>query len=161
MLMFVNLRLRPLGPRGFTLVELIATITILALLVGISVPLARNSLKREREEKLRVALREMRIAIDKYKADSDQGKIEVPVDTEGYPQSLESMVDGVQWIGQAGKYLKYLRRIPIDPMTNSTDWGIRSYQDEPTSQTWGGQNVFDVYSKSDGVAFDGTHYKDW
>ena len=159
--MFVPLRRRPTGSRGFTLVELIATITILALLVGISVPLARNSLKREREEKLRVVLREMRIAIDMYKSAADNGKIEVPVDTEGYPQTLESMVDGVQALGQAGKYLKFLRRIPIDPMTNSTDWGIRSYQDEPTSQTWGGQNVFDVYSKSDGVAFDGTLYKDW
>ena len=104
---------------------------------------------------------EIRTAIDKYKFDADLGKIEVPVDTDGYPQSLDAMVDGVQWIGQAGKTLKYLRRVPLDPMTNTNDWGIRSYQDEPTSQSWGGQNVFDVYSKSDGVASDGTRYKDW
>lgn len=147
--------------RGFTLIELIATITILSILVGISLPLARNSLKRERERQLHEVLREMRTAIDKYKIESDNGRIEVPTDTEGYPQTLEALVDGVQLIGQAGKNIKFLRKIPLDPMTNSTDWGLRSYQDEPTSQSWGGQNVFDVYSKSDGVAFDGTRYKDW
>ena len=147
--------------RGFTLVELIATITIMAILVGLSLPLVKNSLKRDRETDLHAALREMRTAIDLYKQDADAGKIEVPVDTEGYPQTLDALVDGVQAIGQAGKMLKYLRKIPVDPMTNTMDWGMRSYQDEPTAQTWGGQNVFEVYSKSDGVAFDGTHYKDW
>jgi len=147
--------------RGFTLIELIATITILSILVGISLPLARNSLKRDRERELRENLREMRLAIDRYKEASDLGKIEVPTDTEGYPQSLEALVDGVQLLGQAGKNIKFLRKIPTDPMTNSTDWGMRSYQDEPTSQSWGGQNVFDVYTKSDGIAFDQTRYKDW
>jgi general secretion pathway protein G len=147
--------------RGFTLIELLATITILSILVGLSIPLVRNSVKREREIELRQNLREIREAIDKYKDQSDQGKIEVPTDTEGYPQSLDALVDGVQVIGQAGKNFKALRKVPIDPMTNSTDWGMRSYQDEPTAQSWGGQNVFDVYSKSDGVAFDGTRYKDW
>ena len=147
--------------RGFTLIELIATITILSILVGISLPLARNSLKRERERELRENLREIRLAIDRYKEASELGKIEVPTDTEGYPQSLEVLVDGVQLIGQAGKNIKFLRKIPTDPMTNSTDWGMRSYQDEPTSQSWGGQNVFDVYTKSDGIAFDQTRYKDW
>ena len=147
--------------RGFTLIELIATITIISILVALSVPLARNSIKRERERQLREALREMRTAIDKFKEESDKGTVEKPIDTEGYPQTLETLVDGVQLIGQAGKNLKLLRKIPIDPMTNSTDWGMRSYQDEPTSQSWGGQNVFDVYTKSDGVAFDGTRYRDW
>jgi general secretion pathway protein G len=147
--------------RGFTLIELIATITILSILVGISLPLARNSLKRERERQLHENLREMRLAIDRYKEASDLGKIEVPTDTEGYPQSLDVLVDGVQLLGQAGKNIKFLRKIPIDPMTNSTDWGMRSYQDEATSQSWGGQNVFDVYTKSDGIAFDQTRYKDW
>jgi general secretion pathway protein G len=147
--------------RGFTLIELIATITIISILVGLSLPLARNALKRERERVLREDLREIRTAIDKFKEASDLGKIEVPNDTEGYPQTLESLVDGVQLLGQAGKNIKFLRKIPIDPMTNSTDWGMRSYQDEPTSQSWGGQNVFDVYTKSDGAAFDGTRYKDW
>ena len=147
--------------RGFTLVELLATVTIMAILVGMAIPLARNSIKREREADLRNALREMRTAIDKYKEAADAGKVEVPTDTEGYPQTLDALVDGVQLIGQAGKNIKFLRKIPIDPMTNSTDWGMRSYQDETNSQSWGGQNVFQVYSKSEGVAFDGTRYKDW
>ena len=146
---------------GFTLIELLATVTIIAILVGLSLPLARNSLKRDREQRLREVVREMRTAIDKFKDESDRGTIEKPNDTEGYPQTLDQLVDGVQLIGQAGKNIKFLRKIPIDPMTNSTDWGMRSYQDEPTSQSWGGQNVFDVYSKSDGIAFDGTRYKDW
>lgn len=146
---------------GFTLIELIATIAILAILVGVSIPLARNSIKREREVQLRQALREVRVAVDKYKDASDRGQIEVPPDTEGYPQTLDVLVDGVQLIGQAGKTIKFLRKVPIDPMTNSTDWGMRSYQDEPTAQSWGGQNVFDIYTKSDGIAFDGTRYRDW
>ena len=147
--------------RGFTLIELLATVTIMGILVAMAIPLARNSIKRERETELRHALREMRLAIDKYKEAADMGMVEVPADTEGYPQTLEALVDGVQLIGQAGKNLKLLRKIPIDPMTNSTDWGMRSYQDEANSQSWGGQNVFDVYTKSDGIAFDGTRYKDW
>ena len=147
--------------RGFTLIELLATVTIMGILVAMAIPMARNSIKREREAELRIALREMRVAIDKYKQASDEGKIEVPTDTEGYPQTLDALVDGVQLLGQAGKNLKLLRKIPIDPMTNSTDWGMRSYQDETNSQSWGGQNVFDVYSKSEGIAFDGTRYRDW
>jgi len=147
--------------RGFTLVELLATVTIMAILVGMAIPMARNSIKRQKENDLRDAIHEIRTALDKYKAAADDGKIEVPTDTEGYPQTLDAMVDGVQLIGQAGKNIKFLRKIPIDPMTNSTDWGMRSYQDEPNSQSWGGQNVFDVYTKSEGIAFDGTRYKDW
>jgi len=155
------MRLRSKSIRGFTLIELLATVTIIGILVGLSLPLARNALKSDREQRLHEALREMRTAIDKFHDESDRGTIEKPTDTEGYPQTMEQLVDGVQLIGQAGKNIKFLRKIPIDPMTNSTDWGMRSYQDEPTSQSWGGQNVFDVYSKSDGIAFDGTRYKDW
>lgn len=147
--------------RGFTLIELLATVTILSILVGMALPLARNSLKRDREIELRQNLREVRAALDKYKEASDLMQIEMPNDTEGYPQTLDVLVDGVQLIGQAGKTIKFLRKIPIDPMTNSTDWGMRSYQDESTAQSWGGQNVFDIYTKSDGIAFDGTRYKDW
>lgn len=147
--------------RGFTLIELLATVTILSILVGMALPLARNSLKRDRETQLRENLREIRSALDRYLVESDKGTIEKPPDSEGYPQTLDVLVDGVQLIGQAGKTIKFLRKIPIDPMTNSTDWGMRSYQDEPTAQSWGGQNVFDIYTKSDGVGFDGTRYKDW
>ena len=155
----MRLRAKKIG--GFTLIELLATVTIIGILVGLSLPLARNAIKSDREQRLRESLREMRVAIDKYKEAADLGRIEVPNDTEGYPQTLEALVDGVQLIGQAGKNIKFLRKVPIDPMTNSTDWGMRSFQDEPTSQSWGGQNVFDVFSKSDGIAFDGTRYKDW
>ena len=147
--------------RGFTLIELIATVTIISILVGLAVPLATNSIRREREIELRQALREMRKAIDSYKETSDAGRIEVPPDTEGYPQTLDVMVDGVQLVGQAGKTYKALRKIPLDPMTNSADWGMRSYQDEATARSWGGQNVFDVYTKSSGTALDGTKYRDW
>jgi general secretion pathway protein G len=146
---------------GFSLIELIVTVTVVGILAGLAIPLARNAVKREREVQLRQALREMRTALDNFKRASDEGRIEVPTDTEGYPQTLEAMVDGVQLLGQAGKMIKFLRKVPIDPMTNSQDWGMRSYQDEPTAQSWGGQNVFDVYSKSDGIAMDGTRYKDW
>jgi len=147
--------------RGFSLIELIVTATMIAILAGVAVPLARNSIKREREAELKQALREMRTALDRYKEAADAGRIEVPPDTEGYPQTLEAMVDGVQLLGQAGKMIKFLRKIPTDPMTNSTEWGMRAYQDEANALSWGGQNVFDVFSKSDGVALDGTHYKDW
>ena len=147
--------------RGFTLVELIITVTVLAILVGMAIPLARNTIQREREVELRQALRELRTAMDRYKAASDQGFIQVKIGTEGYPENLEILVDGVSMNGAVDRKLKFLRRVPVDPMTNSTEWGLRSYQDDPTSQSWGGQNVFDVYTKSDGTALDGTKYKDW
>jgi general secretion pathway protein G len=148
--------------RGFTLIELIITVFIVSILVGLAVPLAKNQIKRQKEVELREALREMRIAIDKYKEASDRGFIPVKLDTEGYPESLKVLVDGVDMNGTVGKKLKFLRRIPLDPMTNSTEWGLRSYQDDPkNSNAWGGQNVFDVYTKSQGTGMDGTKYKDW
>jgi general secretion pathway protein G len=147
---------------GFTLIELIVTVFIVSILVGVAVPLARNSIKRDKEVALREALRELRTAIDRYKDASDLGRIAVKVDTEGYPEKLQVLVDGVDLNGTVGKKLKLLRRIPIDPMTNSTEWGLRSYQDDPkNSSSWGGQDVFDVYTKSQGTALDGTKYKDW
>ena len=147
--------------RGFTLVELILTITILAIIVGMALPLARNSIKRAKEQDLRYALHDMRIAIDKYKAASDAGQIQPTLDGGGYPAKLQDLVDGVAQVGAVDKKLKFLRRIPIDPMTNTTEWGMRSYQDDPKNKSWGGQNVFDVYTKSDGTALDGTKYGDW
>jgi len=147
--------------RGFTLLELMMSVMIISILVGLAVPLARNSIKREKEVELRVALREMRTAIDKYKDAADRGFIMVKVDTEGYPEKLQDLVDGVQMVGAVDKKLKFLRRIPKDPMTNSTEWGQRSYQDDPKATSWGGQNVFDVYTKSAGTAFDGTKYNEW
>jgi general secretion pathway protein G len=147
--------------RGFTLIELMMSVMIISILVGLAVPLARNSIKREKEIELRAALREMRTAIDKYKDASDRGFIMVKVDTEGYPEKLQDLVDGVQMVGAVDKKLKFLRRIPKDPMTNSTEWGQRSYQDDPKATSWGGQNVFDVYTKSERTAFDGTKYNEW
>jgi general secretion pathway protein G len=147
--------------RGFTLIELILTVTILAIIVGMAIPLARNSVKRQKEQDLRYALREMRVAIDKFKDASDKGQIQVTLDGGGYPAKLQDLVDGVPLVGAVDKKLKLLRRIPLDPMTNTAEWGMRSVQDDPKAKSWGGQNVFDVYTKSDGTALDGTKYIEW
>jgi general secretion pathway protein G len=148
--------------RGFTMVELIVSFTILGLLTSMAVPLAAYKVKRDKERELRYALREIRRAIDNYKDASTLGKIDVKLGTEGYPETLEILVQGVKLSQSAdGKTIKFLRRIPMDPMTGTYDWGKRSMQDDPKAQSWGGQNVFDVYSKSTERARDGTPYSEW
>ena len=150
---------------GYTLVELLIVVTLLLVLASAVLPLAQVTSQRQREAELRRNLREMRTAIDKFKDSVDTGLIpttELRPDNEGYPPDLDTLVDGVAVANDAtGRKLKFLRRIPIDPMTNGTEWGVRSYQDKPDSTSWGGQNVFDVYSKSGRTALDGTKYRDW
>jgi general secretion pathway protein G len=144
------------------MVELIVSFTIMGLLTSMAVPLAAYKVKRDKERELRYALREIRRAIDNYKDASTLGKIDVKLGTEGYPETLEILVQGVKLSQSAdGKTIKFLRRIPMDPMTGAYDWGKRSMQDDPKAQSWGGQNVFDVYSKSTERARDGTPYAEW
>jgi general secretion pathway protein G len=149
---------RPRATRGFTLIELIVATTILIVLTALASPLARVTIKREKERELRRALWEMRDAIDRYKDAADRGAFRTKVGSENYPPDLDTLVKGED---VQGKKLRFLRKIPIDPMTNSTEWGMRSMQDDPTSDSWGEQNVFDVFTKSQGTALDGTKYKDW
>src|ERR1700756_2204545 len=144
---------------GFTLIELIVAATILSILTLMALPLARVTIKREKEKQLRQALWEMRDAIDRYKDMADRGMFQTKVDSQNYPPDLDTLVKGVE--GQAGKKYRFLRSIPTDPMTNSKEWGLRSMQDDPDSDSWGGQNVFDVYTKSEATGLDGTKYKDW
>ncbi len=155
--------------KGFTLSEILVSATILAILAALAMPLAKIAVKREKEIEFQRSLRLIRGAIDEYKRLADEKKIDVEEDSDGYPPSLEILVKGVQLKddGQASKskagarIIKFLRRIPKDPMTNSFDWQLLSSQDAFDSTSWGGQNVFDVYTKSDKTAIDGTKYKDW
>jgi general secretion pathway protein G len=151
--------------RGFSLVEVIVVITILMIMASAAMPLARVTNQRQKEAELRRALREMRTGIDKFKDAVDNGLIattELRPGSEGYPPDLDTLVEGVPAANDAsGRKLKFLRRIPIDPMTNGTEWGKRAYQDKPDTTSWGGQNVFDVYTTSGATALDGTKYRDW
>ena len=161
-----SLRRRVQSSAGFTFVELLVVAAILATLAAVALPLVQVTAQRTREVELRRNLREMRDAIDRFKDAVDSGAIpqtELKPNNEGYPPDLETLVEGVEVANDAtGRKLRFgLRRIPIDPMTNSTDWGLRSYQDKPDASSWGRQNVFDVYSKSDATALNGTRYKDW
>jgi len=154
--------MRRRSQRGLTLVELIVAFTIMMLLAAMAVPLARAKVRRERERELRWALREVRTAIDKYKDVCDAQMLgPTKVGTECYPEKLEMLVEGVKLAGQVDKKMRFLRRVPKDPMTNAYEWGLRSVQDEPGSASWGGQNVFDVYTKSPEKAADGTPYAQW
>ena len=143
---------------GLTLIELIVTVAILGLLASVAVPLARWNVKRVKERDLHAALWEMRASIDKYKDAADKGGIQTKVDSDNYPPDLETLVKGID---VKGKKMRFLRRIPIDPMTGKPDWGLRSEQDDPNSDSFGGQNVYDVYSKSQGTALNGTKYAEW
>jgi general secretion pathway protein G len=145
--------------RGFTLLELIVAATILSILTLMALPLARLTIQREKEKELRRALWEMRDAIDNYKQAGERGAFQIKADSGGYPPDLETLVKGVE--AQGGKKLRFLRSVPIDPMMKSKEWGLRSMQDDPDSDSWGGQSVFDVYTKAEGTGLDGTKYKDW
>jgi len=164
--------------KGFTFIEMLVTLTILAILAAAIMPIAKTAVKREKEIELRRNLRLLREAIDAYKKLADEKTIEVEEDSEGYPPDLETLVKGVEvkadqtqsqpLMGRPPaksssekKTVKFLRRIPRDPMTGSTEWGLRSYQDEPDADNWGGENVYDIYTKSPGTALDGTKYRDW
>jgi general secretion pathway protein G len=152
------------GERGVTYLELVAVATILVILASAILPLGRVTIRREREIELRRALRELRRGIDAYKAAVDAGQVgatEVKLGSEGYPPDLDTLVKGVQRVGAVERKLKFLRRIPRDPMTSGADWGLRCYQDDPDSTSWCGENVYDVYSKSTAKALDGTTYNSW
>ena len=155
----VSRRLPARRQSGVTLLEMIVMITILLILMGAAVPVLKVSVRRQREVELRRDLWEMRAAIDRYKDAADKNAFQIKLGSEGYPPDMDTLVNGVEIAG--GKKLRFLRRIPVDPMTGNTDWGLRSMQDDPQSDSWGGQNVFDVYTKSTGVGLNGTKYKDW
>ncbi len=158
-------RFHPSRQSGMTLLELIVATGILLTLASAALPIARASIRHQREVELRRALREMRTAIDRYKDAADKNLIRVEVGTEGYPPDLDTLVKGVTLTAPGGKQterrLRFLRKIPIDPMTGRAEWGLRSVQDDPDATSWGGQNVFDVYSHSFGTAVDGTRYAEW
>lgn len=148
---------------GMTLLELIIACAILLILSSAALPVARFTVVRQREKELRLDLREMRNAIDRYKDLADRNMIRTELGSEGYPPDLQTLVKGVAigGTGAAGKNIRFLRRIPVDPMTGNVEWGLRAVQDDPDSTSWGGKNIFDVYSKSTGTALDGTKYSDW
>jgi general secretion pathway protein G len=156
---------RRCGHAGYTFIELLIVSTIVLILASAIMPLAKVTAARTREAELHRVLREIRTAIDKYKDAADTGVIgslEIKAGSEGYPPDLETLVDGVAAANDAtGRKLKFLRRIPVDPMTRSTEWGLRSYQDKPDTTRWGGQNVFDVYTTFNGKGLDGTNFRDW
>jgi general secretion pathway protein G len=147
------------GTRGVTLLEMIIVISILLILMGAAVPVVRISVRRDKETELRRDLWEMRDAIDRYHDAANKNLFQIKLGTEGYPPDLDTLVNGVEIAG--GKKMRFLRRVPVDPMTGNTDWGLRSMQDDPKSDSWGGQNVFDIYTKSNATALNGTNYKDW
>jgi general secretion pathway protein G len=149
------------GSRGYSLAELVMVCAVLVVLAGVALPVAKYSVKRAKEAELRAALRQMRNAIDEYKRYSDAGLLPVDLGADGYPPDLETLVEGVDLVGQIDTQARFLRRIPLDPMTGDYEWGLRSYQDDWDSTSWGGENVFDVYSLSEGVGLNGIPYYEW
>ncbi len=147
--------------RGFTLTELVVVCAVMGVLAATALPSVKYTRKRLKEMELRAALREMRAAIDEFKRYSDAGLIPIELGTDGYPKELEVLIEGVDVIGQVDRKARFLRRIPVDPMTGKAEWGLRSYQDDPDSSSWGGENVFDVYSLSQGIGLDGVPYSQW
>lgn len=154
-------RRRPSSQLGMTLLELIIACGILVVLATVAVPLARVAVEERKETELRQDLREMRTAIDRYKDDADKNLIQVQAGTEGYPPDLQTLVEGVQLSGAQEQKVRYLRKIPTDPFTGDTNWGLRSVQDDSDSTQWGGQDIFDVYSRAQGTALNGSKYSDW
>ena len=146
---------------GMTLLELIIACAILMILSSAALPIAKYSIVRQKEAELRRDLREMKDAIDRYKDAADRNQIRVEIGSEGYPPDLETLVKGVQLGASSDRKIRFLRKIPMDPMTGRAEWGLRAVQDDPDSTSWGGKNVFDVYSKSTSTALDGTKYSDW
>lgn len=155
----VDLNYKSNTQRGVTLLEMIVVISILLILMGAAVPVVKISVRRAKETELRRDLWEMRSAIDRYKDAADKNAFQSKLGSEGYPPDLDTLVNGVDVAG--GKKVRFLRRVPIDPMTGNKDWGLRAMKDDPQSDSWGGENVFDVYTKSTGTALNGTKYKDW
>ena len=147
--------------RGFTLTELVVACAVLGILAGITLPSVKYTRKRMKETELRASLREMRSAIDEFKRYSDAGLLTVELGSDGYPPELETLVEGVEVVGQIDKKIRFLRRIPVDPMTGEDEWGLRSYQDDWDATSWGGENVYDVYSLSGGVGLNGVPYTKW
>lgn len=147
--------------RGYSLVELVVVALLLTILAMVALPTSKHLVRRNKEMDLRLALRQLRFAIDEYKRFSDAALIEQELDTEGYPSELEQLYEGVDLLGQAGRQAKFLRRLPVDPMTGEAEWGLRSYQDDWDSDSWGGENIFDVYSLSEGVGLNGVPYSQW
>lgn len=154
-------RMPQTAQRGMTLLELIIAASILLILASAALPVSRMAIKRQKEFELREYLRELRSSIDRYKDAADKNLIQVELGTEGYPKDLDVLVNGVELATAKERRVRFLRRIPVDPMTGRADWGLRSVQDDPKSGSWGGQNVFDVYCRSSGTALDGSRYSDW
>lgn len=149
------------GQAGYTLAELVMVAAVMVILASVALPSVKFTARRTKEMELRAALRDMRAAVDEYKRYSDMGFIPVDLGTDGYPKDLEVLVEGVEMAGQVDKKLKLLRRIPVDPMTGEAEWGLRSYQDEADATSWGGENVYDVYSLSNAVGLNGVPYREW